>query len=146
MAMLTATFPLPPTLNNAWAANRFGGLRRSPKYNAWTEVANRYWRSQYPEPVTMLTGRLRAQYIVKLKDLRPHDIGNYEKIIADFLEGKFYENDSQIDEVHIIRRVDRQIDKNFIHAYVSEVPDVRFMDLLSPDAGKQCTKPGRSPG
>lgn len=48
--------------------------------------------------------------IMKLyfKDERKHDIDNYGKLVLDSLNGIFWEDDSQINELKIIKNIDKK--------------------------------------
>lgn len=131
-------FPLPPSMNDAWTGTGIRGnfaLRRSKHYNNWIELAGTFFRQQFPVGIPadkMLKGRVRVQYIVYQNDERARDVDNYSKIITDYLQGKFYENDSQIDEVHITRRIDLTAKRNFLFVFVTEIEDKRRVDMFNP--------------
>lgn len=51
-----------------------------------------------------LTGRLEVQVVLRRMDKRSYDIENFTKALLDALEhAGVYKNDSQIDQLHIIR-------------------------------------------
>jgi len=95
--------PAPPTANTLFPTSKNGRRFRSAKYTSWIELAHRAMASQDipPEP---MTGRLWAEYRYSFKDARLRDVCNFEKAISDFLnEINVYEDDSQIDIMHLIR-------------------------------------------
>jgi Holliday junction resolvase RusA-like endonuclease len=129
--------PLPPSVNDMW---QYNGPRRpvsrSKAYEAWIEHAGIWWRRQYPSGAPkLLQGRLLAQYVFFFIDARPHDIFNREKCLSDYLERKFYANDSQIDEGHVMRRIDRSKKANEVHVWLTEIEDRRFVDIFNPGVG-----------
>lgn len=54
----------------------------------------------------MLTGRLRVDFTAYFATQRARDIDNVPKLALDALQGICYGNDSQIDELRIVRRHD----------------------------------------
>ena len=131
MRSLEIKLPLPPSLNSMYVPSKWGkGFSRSGDYSKWLEEAGPYWRRAFPRGVEMLTGRLRLDLTMIRKNTTECDLGNYEKIIADYLEGKFYQNDNQIDENSMTRRIDQTAKKHFLLAKVSEIPDNRFVNVL----------------
>lgn len=126
--------PLPPSVNDAYAPDRRGGIRRTAACTRWVETAGRYWRAQFDHrPVQMFTGRIRIQRVYVFKDERVRDISNFSKVLDDFLQGKLYRNDSQIDEEHSLRRIVRAAKSNKVFVYITQIGDNRFMDMLHPD-------------
>lgn len=137
------TLPMPTSIN---AAHTVGmGFRdpktkkwrrtvpRSDQYNLWIDKAGVAFRNQFPQGVwEKFTGRLRVDYIfIWNKDEKAaaiaSDISNREKCLTDFLEGKFFLNDNQIDEQHHFRRiVDLGVSRVMLRIY--EIPDRRFDD------------------
>lgn len=125
--------PLCPSVNNYLVTDRRGGRTYSKETKQWFEIAGRYWRSQFPEGIELLKGRLRAQYVFVFCDEIRRDIGNYEKVVADYLQGKFYIDDWQIDEIDSRRRVIKTNQRNKVFIYITEIEDKRYMDMLHPE-------------
>lgn len=137
MQQIHITLPLPPSVNamhgygNKIGSKRAPGVFRSAEYNEWIQYAGIEWRRQFPWGVPVLMqGRLRAQYIFTFIDNRGHDICNREKCLSDFLQEKIFENDSQIDEAHFLRRIERG-GKSRVDCWITEIPDTRFVDMLT---------------
>jgi len=143
------TLPLPTSIN---AAHTVGGgykckvtgkwrrqVVRSDDYNTWVQYAGIEWRKQFPYGVAeIFTGRIRVDYIFLWIDgargTESSDIGNREKVLSDFLQKKFFENDRLIDEQHQYRRLTRH-GENRVIVRVTEIPDHRFddpRDVLQP--------------
>lgn len=126
------TLPLPPSINAAHTRNKKGGVFRSSDYLEWIERAGQFWRAAFPNGTPrLLTGRLRLQLMIVRHNEKACDIGNYEKIIADYFEKKFYENDNQIDENFQYRRIDLSAMQSYIRCWVKEIPDQRYIDFLN---------------
>ena len=131
MKELHITLPLPPSVNAMYARDRRGSTRRSSEYTDWIQYAGISWRKQYPAGApALLTGRLRASYVHIFTDGIPRDIDNYVKCAADYLQGKFYLNDNQIDEWHILRRLSKEGD-NRTMIWIAQTSDVRHVDMFS---------------
>lgn len=99
--------PYPPTANKYYRSVMINGsLRmlisakgisyRESVYALCLDVKNDF---QWP-----LTGRLGVKVVLRRKDRRSYDIDNFVKALLDSLEhAGVFENDSQIDQLHIIR-------------------------------------------
>lgn len=72
------------------------------------------------------------QYIVYQCDNIRRDVDNYSKIVSDWLQGKFFANDEQIDEIHITKRIDLSINRNLLYVFITEIEDRRRVDMLNP--------------
>ena len=60
------------------------------------------------------------------------DISNFVKVAEDYLQGKFFENDNQIDEIFIKRRIDKSQKRSFLFIFIEEIEDKRIVDMLNP--------------
>lgn len=128
--------PLPTSVNASHdvGRNRKGGfIVRSAEYKAWEWEAAIDFRNQYVGGVEKFKGRLRVDYIFiwnqKHRGRDSSDISNREKVLSDFLQHKFFENDKQIDEQHHYRRIVKE-GKNRVLLRVYEIPDRRYEDPL----------------
>lgn len=90
---------IPPSINQCYAARHIKG--RTIYYK--TKKARDWENSQYIPKQPLFEGRLKVTYRYAFKDKRIRDISNYVKILDDFLEGKIFKNDNQIDEANQIR-------------------------------------------
>ena len=111
---------------------------RSSDYNNWIQAAAVEYRNLFKGGVQKFEGRLRVDYIfvwnVKDRGRNSSDISNREKVISDFLEHKFYENDNQIDEQHHYRRIGDD-EKTRVICRVYEIEDRRYnppYEILNP--------------
>lgn len=130
------TLPLPPSVNAMYARDKRGGTRRSGEYTAWVQYAGIAWRKQFPAGVpSLMTGRLRASYVHIFTDGIPRDIDNYCKVASDYLQGKFYQNDNQIDEWHIVRRLEKG-GENRTMIWITQIADTRHVDMFSQEFAK----------
>ena len=105
---------------------------RSGDYADWLEIAGREYREQFPAGVYQkFAGRLRVDYIFiwnhESKGRDKSDISNREKVLSDFLEGKFFQNDNQIDEQHHFRRI-RPFTEDSVRVRIYEIDDRRYLD------------------
>ncbi len=133
------TLPLPVSVN---ASHDVGGgyfcrktkkwrkqVTRSEEYRNWIDFAGAAWRNSFPGGIReKFKGRIRVDYLFIWRDRSPgaetSDIGNREKVLSDFLQHKFFENDSQIDEQHQYRRFIPE-SENCVIVRITEVPDNR---------------------
>jgi crossover junction endodeoxyribonuclease RusA len=102
MAKYTFTLPFPPSLNRIWR-NGTGATYKSPEAKAygWAVAAV---LSEHDLP--LLTGNIA----VRLDLYRPRkqgDADNYAKVLLDYLQGRVYQNDNQIVDLHILRHDDK---------------------------------------
>lgn len=106
---------------------------RSSEYKTWLDYASISYRNTFPCGVQKFKGRLRVDYIFVWNDVDKgrdsSDIGNREKVLSDFLEKKFYENDNQIDEQHQYRRISSRY-QNCVILRIYEIPDRRYEDPM----------------
>ena len=69
--------------------------------------------------------------MIEINDAR-RDLDNYLKAPLDYLQGKFYLDDKQIDEHHNIRRRSKE-GVNRVKIWITETPDNRFFDMFNPE-------------
>ncbi|HEX3100275.1 MAG TPA: RusA family crossover junction endodeoxyribonuclease [Pyrinomonadaceae bacterium] len=133
--------PLPTSVNashtvGAGFRNRKTGKwtrvkTRSKDYRDWIEAAGQAWRDQFCNGISkQFSGRIGVVYIFvwPLNDPSPlSDIGNREKVLSDFLQDKFYQNDNQIDEQRHYRRVWGN-KRPYVWVRIYEIPDSRYSD------------------
>lgn len=136
------TLTLPTSVNAAHAVSRGHKDKktkkwtrvkiRSAEYTEWLDTAGREYRRQFPCGIgNRFTGRLRVDYIfIWNKGSRStplSDVSNREKVLSDFLESKFFDNDNQIDEQHHYRRIVTEgINRVIVRIY--EISDRRYDD------------------
>lgn len=113
------TLPLPPSVNAAYK-NIGRGRARTAKYNQWKQEAWLQLREQFPNGGAKLQGRIRVEYTLLQADKLKRDIANFEKCTTDFLSGIFFDDDSQIDQIFMIRKY-TQGKKNFMHVRMREL-------------------------
>ena len=134
----TLRLPLPPSLNQAYRGTGIKGnygLMRTQQYKDWLTNAGFFFRQQFPLGIPaadMIGGRIFMQYIVYQCDNIRRDVDNYSKIVSDWLQGKFFANDEQIDEIHITKRIDLSINRNLLYVFITEIEDRRRVDMLNP--------------
>jgi Holliday junction resolvase RusA-like endonuclease len=132
--------PMPPSLNAAYMPVRRGRHAELIKTDAareWENVdAGAAFRRQFPTgtPV-ILTGRLQVQYIYHFNNARDQDIFNREKLLSDFLQGKFFKNDSQIDVGVVYRRINRALTRSHVEVFIKEISDTRWVDMFEQEVG-----------
>lgn len=134
------TLPLPPSVNamhtvgkgnyNYKTRHTSRVVARSEEYTKWDELASAYFRNKFgPCGVHQLTGRLQAIYVFLWNKSDPghlsSDVANREKCLTDFLEGKFFKNDNQLDDVRCIRRI-VETGQNRAICRIYAIPDRRY--------------------
>lgn len=135
---LQIKLPLPPSVNAAYSGTGIKGnysKKRTEDYNNWLELAGTFFRLQFPQgltPDSMIKGRVRSTYLIVRTNAHGCDISNYVKVAEDYLQGKFYLNDSQIDEIFIKRRIDPAQKRSFLYVFVEEIEDKRMVDMFNP--------------
>lgn len=104
---------------------------RSTEYKSWLSIAAYEYRQQFPAGVQTFKGRIRVDYIFIWNKTslgrNSSDIGNREKVLSDFFEHKFFDNDNQIDEQHQYRRFVMS-GPNRVCVRIYQIPDRRFDD------------------
>lgn len=113
--------PLPPSVNAAYRSTGRGWYKTAA-YKKWLEKAEIAYQQNYPENVTAIQGPVRAEYTIIQGDKRPRDIANYDKCLSDFLEGRFFENDAQIDLMILARQYGSK-GSNLVHVYVQKMDE-----------------------
>ena len=98
---LSITLPYPPSANRYW---RRGGhviykSREATDYQ--NEVSGILWQRQI-EP---MAGRLSVRVDVYRKDRR-RDLDNHIKVLLDAMQGMVYEDDNQIEALHMFNLYD----------------------------------------
>lgn len=148
-AFYEISLSLPPSINASHSVGRghkdpkTGKWQRvkfrSSEYKEWIKIANLEYRSQFPVGVhAPFKGRVSVHYIfiwtLLSKDATGRltgdtsDISNREKVLSDFLQGKFFDNDNQIDEQHHYRRFVAN-GKNKVIVRIYETKDKRHEDF-----------------
>jgi crossover junction endodeoxyribonuclease RusA len=98
---ISIELPYPPSVNHYWGQSgkhRFIGAKGKEFRKTVIELIER-------EKIRTLFGRLAVHVNLYPPDRRKRDVDNCMKSLLDALEhGGLYENDSQIDELHIIRK------------------------------------------
>ncbi len=99
--MTILTLPYPPSVNHYWGVSgkqRFIGKKGKEFRIAVSEAC-------LDAQVQTMDGRLAVHVAIWPPDNRKRDVDNILKPLLDAMEhAGVYENDSQIDELHIIRR------------------------------------------
>lgn len=94
------TLPYPPSVNHYWGQSgkrRFIGKKGKEFRDKVIKIVN-------CEKISTLFGRLSVTVYLYPPDRRKRDLDNCMKSLLDACEhASCYENDSQIDELHIIR-------------------------------------------
>ncbi len=136
MRMYSIELPLPVSVNASHAIGRGRKgqhIIRSVDYKNWLAFANQAWREQYRGGVReQFQGRISLHCIFLWRDgargTATADLDNRLKSLQDFLQGKFYENDNQIDEIHAYRRLTTH-GENRVMARVIEIQETRHRDV-----------------
>lgn len=99
--MLFLNLPYAPTVNTYWLRSKFGTYL-SPKGREYKQkVAEYVIENKVPK---LGEARLRLTMIIRPRSKRKFDIDNLAKSVLDSLaEAGVYDDDEQIDELHIIR-------------------------------------------
>lgn len=139
MTCFTIQLPMPVSVNAAHTVGK-GYLNpktgkwckqviRSTEYTTWVQWASLEWRKQYPYGVpATLKGRIRIDYLFLFvhgaRGTDTSDIDNRIKVLQDFFQQKFIDNDNQIDEIHALRRLVSS-GENRVVAIITEIEDHR---------------------
>ena len=65
------------------------------------------WEAKAQYKGKPLKGDLKMEIVLFFKDLRKHDIDNYNKLVLDALQSFLYEDDKQIKHLTIHKQIDR---------------------------------------
>lgn len=95
--------PFPPSSNRMWRMWR-GHMVLSDEARAYKRVAGLIAREKCDAPASRPVSLTLTLYAPR----RGRDASNCVKILEDSLQGYAYANDSQVDELHVYRRLDRQ--------------------------------------
>lgn len=102
--VIDLTLDYPPSANRYWRSNGAGRVYKS-------EEARNYIDDVYFQASRQKVRRLGGTVCVALHLYRPSrrgDLDNRLKVMLDALQGIAYENDSQIEELHVFRHLDRK--------------------------------------
>ncbi len=119
---------------------------RSDENKEWREFAAVEYRNQFPGGIReMFAGRLRMDYLFVFVDgargTAASDIDNRIKVLNDFLQQKFFDDDKQIDEIHAMRRLIGG-GVNQVIVRIIEIPDRRFEPFIGNPAFPQPSRTG----
>ncbi len=99
---------IPPSVNGIWI-NKPNGRYKSPKGKQFEKLANLEIKNQYKgKPIN---NQLKISINLFFKDKRKRDIDNYNKGILDAMTGIIYQDDSQIEELHVFKKIGCGFDK-----------------------------------
>lgn len=135
------TLPLPISVNAMHTVRRGEGAKRytpspveftrSKEYKDWLIDAGIAFRKVFAHGLVKFTGRVRVDYCFvwqeSARGASASDIANREKVLSDFLQGKVYDNDNQIDEQGHYRRYVK-VGQPHVIVRVTEIPDRRYDD------------------
>ncbi len=99
---------IPPSVNAIWI-NKPSGRYKSSKGKEFEKLANLEIKSQYKGKV--LKNKLKVSISLYFKDKRKRDIDNYNKGILDAMTGIIYQDDSQIEELYVFKKIGCGFDK-----------------------------------
>lgn len=130
MRSFSLVLPLPPSVNAMHVFGKGGRIvARSSVYKTWIQYAGISYRKQFPRFPEPLMGRLRAQYLFIFTNT-DGDVFNREKCLSDFLQGKLYGDDEQIDEGQVFKRIGTHgLDR--VRVWLTEIPDQRHIDTIN---------------
>jgi len=97
----------PVSVNSAYRRmpGRYG-MFLAAEARGWKESVAWAAKTDWKKP--MLFGRVAIEIILYYADFRRRDIDNSQKLIFDGLAGIVYRDDSQIDDIRIVRRHDKK--------------------------------------
>ena len=108
----------PPQINNYYIP-RPRGRYISPQGKSFRDLV--YWSVREQDGAQGLTGRLRVTLHFTLPDKRRRDLDNVLKPLFDALGAAgVYEDDSQIDELHVTREIGKRPGKTVIDIEIIE--------------------------
>lgn len=93
----------PVSVNRAYRTGN-GNFYMDSKASAWKDLVGWQARAQWKGPAA--SGRVKVRLDLFFKTKQRRDLDNCAKPILDALEGIVFENDDQIDELHMVRRRD----------------------------------------
>lgn len=104
MTKLTLT-PLPPSVNHMYGRTRTGKTYKTKEakdiQEAYGWLTKQQTRDFYLTPISL-------ELIAYFADNRKHDIDNILKATQDSLTGVLWEDDSQIIDLHVMKRWDKE--------------------------------------
>lgn len=132
MLTYSLVLPMPTSLNALYVPTR-NGIQKTSEWKTWNQLALISFRKQFGyESLKQITGRIRAQYLCIKTNGRDYDAANLEKALSDFLQKKFFDNDSQIDEMQIFKRFGKH-GQSRVRVWLTEIPDERYIDTMNCD-------------
>ena len=102
---------LPISVNACFRASKRGGVYKSKRYREYLEIMDEFFEKAKYE---MLEGDLVLEVDFECKSKRKRDLDNLLKSLIDSLEGRLFENDSQIIEIHATKRIGCSSDKTIL--------------------------------
>lgn len=96
---VTLVLPVPPSVNQLWAPNGYGGMRRTALYEEWIEDAGWQLVRQHP-------GRVPGAYdiLIEIPVFSKADPDNLSKACCDLLQGHgVINNDRLAQSVKLVR-------------------------------------------
>ena len=120
--MLRLTLPWPPSVNHYWMRTRHGRPYISARGTVYRGAVILLCRAEMrQQQIERMTGRLRVEIIAHPPDRRKRDLDNVLKSLLDSLQhAGVYEDDTQIDDLRIVRRVRDPKKKGWIEIEVGE--------------------------
>ena len=117
--------PAPPSVNAMYRSVQ-GRVLKSKTYRTWLKRAEALVRKalieKYPphKRPDFDASRICVSIEYYPKDNRRRDIDNLAKPILDLFEGMVYDDDTQVDLIHIIRRkVNKALDENRVDVTIT---------------------------
>lgn len=94
--------PFPPSVNSIWRGSG-RHVYRSTKYKDWIADAWGCWLCQRAtQKEKSIKGYYTLEIIINAPDGRRRDLGNYEKVVSDFLESShIIDNDCLCQDLHL---------------------------------------------
>ncbi|WP_158612486.1 RusA family crossover junction endodeoxyribonuclease [Leptotrichia sp. OH3620_COT-345] len=120
--MIKLELPMaPPSVNTIWI-NKPKGRFKSVKGREFDKRAKQEIAIQYlGKP---LRGKLKVKIKLFFKDNRKRDIDNYNKGVLDAMTGFIYEDDSQIDELFLVKKINCGFDK--VEIFIDEISEEKM--------------------
>lgn len=105
---------IPPTVNNVWRHTFKGGFVRVYTTKEGKEFTRRLSQKVPKSLFLPYLGDLRAVIHLTFPTKRKCDVDNYNKVVLDALNGKVYNDDSQITELHVYKSYEKNKPKTEI--------------------------------
>lgn len=90
---------LPPSDNTVYRRRGGYGMYLTPEGKAWKELVSRLALKSTP-----FKGKVAVRLVFTFTDNRRRDAQNHQKLTLDALQGYFYDDDSQIHHLTVIKR------------------------------------------